>query len=587
MPYPLSQEEADRWQYKAFPNFNGGLNLRDRPDSIEDTECIQLHNVKAKQGSIRSDTGYIPFAQVVVGTPQAQAIFQRQAGDIDIMLVTTKTLYTYSFPFARWHLVKGSAGTTAAASTLPGASSVTVASAAGFSTGDLVGFSTSDGDQHQTTINISGTTFNLVTPLPADKSVASGAAVVRALVLNGSLENQVSYTVVASHDWFVFTNNIDIVKRYDGTDCVDVPNLPSTGNTVCRAVAVYNAALFLFNTVEGGTEYPYRVRRSDQADPTNWTTGTAGKDDLADRASPIVCGVVLGPYLIVYREDAIVRGQFVGAGGINYVFDEMVSGDGALATNAVCAWDNFHIVAGTANVYLYRGDFALEAIGDKIFYKTFGDDGDMIPNARNKTFCVPVTELDEVWIFYASKSEYPDKVLRLNVKDGIWYTREFAEPFVGWGYFQAQDEFTWDTLEGSWDEQPWAWNSQMTQELALNINLCAANTSQVMQYDYDATLDNGQAIEYIVETKDIRALDAKLRFDMLEAFIAGNSIRVEYSTDEGDNWHLLGEVNEEKTTRIRLFSQFICNTLRFRFKGSSPNFVLDMAGCSYKVESLF
>lgn len=598
MSYPLPSIQSpgpvkEEWHYKAIPHLVSGIHTGKRSDLLDDSQCSTLLNVYAKQGRLLSDTGYIKFASTVKGIPQLEYRFLRADTTTDIMLVTTRSLYEYNEALRYWRLVKGTAGTTLSAAFGAGVLAVTVASAAGFATGDLIGIDLESGGQHQTTITVSGTTFTLADAMPS--AAASGAVVIVGPNLSGDLDHQVSATVVAGNDWFVFTNGIDIVKRYNGTDCVDVPNLPASGITVCAAVAYYNAALFLLNTIEGATRFPQRVRRSNQGDPTDWTTGTAGKDDLLDRPDHIKCAHVLGPYLIVYRSESISRGQFVGASGLNYDFPTVVSGEGAISTGAVAVMEDHHIVVGNQNVYIYRGDFSLSAIGDAVFHRMYSTKGNLHPANKHKTFAFYITELDEFWVMYPSVDAVDgcDKLLRYSISNKAWYERQFADQFVGFGFFQVLDVFSWDDLVGSWDDQQWAWDSQVELKESFNIHLLHATLGQVYEYDYSATLDNATPIKYTVETKDFLVPDYNLRFDTLEAMIQGHGVQVEYSTNGGRTWDYLGETKEKATInsdtleKISLCKQFVTGRFRIRFSGSDPNFELQWIALLYKTESLY
>ncbi len=596
--YPLSSRKADAWQYKSVPSLIGGINSGVRADELRDNQCVTLMNVLMRQGSLWSDTGYKPFAQPIQGLVQLEYKWVRNNGTIVTVLVTTKTVYTYDSSSATYKLVKGTASTTITVGTGPGSTTFTGASGTGFSNGDLIGIDLANGAQHQSTVSValvSGSwIFTLDTPVPANTNISVGAIVVRAVVLTGDADHQVSAVTVASNDWMVFTNNINVVKRYNGTDCVDVPNLPSAGNVVCKAVAVFNAALFLLNTIEGGTNFPQRARRSDQGDPTNWTTGTSGKDDLLDSSDGIVTAKILGAYLIVYRDRSVVRGYFIGAGGINYQFDTMATGDGAVSVNAVADIGDYHIFIGQADVYAYHGTFELKSLGDAVYFRLFSSHGNLNPLSKNRIFTFFVFELNEVLIFYpATNSTACNRVLRFNVDKKTWYDRQFADNFLGGGSYQFTNAFSWTGLIGNWTAQTWPWDSQVLLSNSIALHLGSASQGQVFEYDYLSALDNATPIAYTVETKDFIEPDSNIRFDMFEAYMQGTNILIQYSIDEGRSWLPLGNgaidatITQVPIARIRKFLQFLCSRVRFRFTGSSPDFRLDWFGFSYKIESIF
>jgi len=586
----MSYPNIPKWKYTQVPNLLGGLNLDTKPDMLSDNQAVQLDGVISKAGGIATDTGYVPFNQAVVGLPQATYEFLRQNLIVNLMLITTKTVYKHDASFNKWQLVQGTAATTATVSAGTGAFSIAVASTAGFVNGDLIGVTLDNGDQLQTTANVSGSNLVMTNAVPAGRNILIGAIVVRAPALNGNVDNQVNPVTMSGSDWMVFTNNIDPVQYYDGTHCVTVPNLPGGGNTTCVAVAVYNSALFLLGTTEAGQVFAQRVRRSNQTDPTNWTTGTSGFDDLRDTADKIVAGDILGPYLIVYRDRSIVRGTFIGTGGLNYFFETMIVGEGAVSAGAIIPTGDNHLFVGHTNVYEYYGDYTINPVGDNIFYLAFGFTSNMNPQYRQRLFAFYVEELDEVWILYASTTSttgYCDTVLRYNVGEKFWYSRKFNDVLIGFGYFSKANSTTWLDLVGTWTQQTWLWNSRTSLANTDIIHLCAPLTNRVYAYDYSTALDNGVAIAYTAESKDFTMGDAKFRFDMIEMFIKGTNILFQYSIDSGYSWTTLTTITQNPQDRVRLYAQFITNRVRFRWSGSSPDFALEWFGFSYKVESLY
>ena len=589
MPYP-NKHGRDAWNYRSVKNLLGGLNTSTQADTLTDEQSITLNNVLCRAGSLRSDTGYSTFGQVVSGQPQATFQFDKTDILTEELLITTATVYKWSTDFSRWILLKGTAGTTTTAGYAAGTTVIAVADATGFATGNLVGITLDNGDQLQTTITISGLNFTLADAVPAGRSVANGAAVIKSVALAGSLDKQISILTIPANNWAVFTNGTDVVKRYDGIDCIDVPNLPSGGDVVCKAIAYYNTALFLLNTIEGGVSYPQRARRSDQTDPANWTTGTSGFDNLLDFSDTIQLGEVLGPYLIIYRERSIVRGSFIGSSGVNYRFESAITAEGALSSGAVVNMGDYHIFVGHTNIYEYRGGYSIVSIGDNIFHRMFGYSGDKDPSYDARLFIFYVDELDEVWIAYVSTESVTktcDKVLRYNVGDSYWYSRNFADELIGYGFFLSEVSLIWSALIGSWSAQSWTWNSRQSLANSPTTHLCSGETNQVFSYDYISTLDNVTPIAYNVETKDFTLPDGQIRFDMIEMMIQGTNILLEYSTDSGISWNTLATITQSIQDRIRLYKQLVAYKIRFRWTGSSPDFVLRWFGFSFKNESIY
>ena len=589
MPYELKVDnEKETRQKTTIQKIVGGLNLLDREDQIDPSEMLRLKNLRLDRGKMIQDTGYVAFADAILGTPQADYQFFKKTGVSELMLVTTVSLYRYNSVVDQWQYVKGTAGTTLTAQANAGATSLAVVSIAGFSNGDKVGVTLDDGTQHRTTVNgvPAGTTIVILDAIPAGRNAPNGAALVRAVVLGGNLDKLISMDTIPSHDWFVFTNGVDKPKRYDGTDCVDIPNLPSGGNTICIALRLYNKALFLFNTLEGGTAFPQRARRSDIGDPTNWTTGTAGFDDLYDGSDFILTGEVLGPYLVVYRERSIERGEFIGQGGVNYFFQSMIKGEGVCSSSGIVDMGDYHVILGNANIYEYRAGFDLDPIGDKIWPTLFGPSANVNPSMRRRGFAFFVEELNEIWFFLPTAlSSNCDRLLRYNISEENWAERIFAHKFTGYGFYIKQTTLDWASLIGDWAAQTWFWGTATTQEDSPTTHLTADTGGQVYEYNYIANSDAGAAISFIFETKDFLMSEALIRLDTIEGFLRGTNVLVEYSLNEGSSWVSVGTVSNSTNTKFLLGKQEVTQRIRFRFSGSDPQFMLTFFEFYWKLET--
>lgn len=580
-------KQSDDWHYELVDTFGGGLRLDTRPDKLEKGELLQAVNIVLQRDFIYKDTGYVPFADEVEGESQATFEYSRKSGVTELICVSTASVYKYSLANNQWQFVKGTASTTTTAGAAAGATSIVVSSISGFSNGNRIGIFLDNGSQHRTTINgaPAGSTITLATAIPVGRSVANGAIVVRAVVLTGSPGKQVSLINVPSHDWLVFTNFADPPQRYDSVDCVIVPNLPSSGNFIARCVALYNSALFFAGTIEGGTAHPTRVRRSDLADPTNWTTNTAGFDDLDDVEDTVMCMLQLGPYLIIYRDRSIYRTSYINSGGKYYDFQPTVIGEGSVSTGGVADVGEFHLVVGHSNLYEYRGGYDLPPIGDNIYYRLFGSAGEVSGSNFDKVFAFYVEELDECWIFVVAGAEdLPNKLYRYNIGNKAFFERHFAHSFVGFGFYSTQVDRTWAALQGSWLDQDWAWNSRQLLSASPTTHLCDGESGQVMEYNYTAASDSGATISYVVETKDFTTPFQEFRFDFLETLASGVECAVDCSIDAGVTWQSLGVITNTQLEKVRLYKQFVGNKVRFRFSGLGQ-FRVGWMGFSFRDET--
>ena len=580
------QRTQDEWQYKQVDSLAKGLNLSVRPDKLEDQELLSAINVNVGKEHVEIDTGYKRFGPLVVGIPQGTFTYSKTNGIQELILVTTLTAYKWDDANDTWNFLAGAMKTTATVGEAAGLTNIRVVSSLGAVVGAHVGIALANGDQHKTTIQSipDATHVIIVDPIPAGTTVAAGAEVLQAPIFSGNLDNQVVGLNVQSHDWLAFTNGVDKVQRYDGQQVGDLPGLD---NVICRSLAMYKSCLFLINTIEDGEAHPRRVRRSNNGDPTNWIDGdgTAGYNDLLDEEDPLQGAEVLGPYLIVYAERQIIRAEFINTGGVTFDFQTMIRGEGVIATCAMADVGDSHIVMCQSNIYLYRGGFDLDPVGDAIAPRLYGSKGSMSPANKHKSFAFYVEELDEVWFFFpdTTATEGCNRLLKYNVGNKTWTERSFQHSFIGFGFFESRSSRPWSSLVGSWRQQIWRWNERTLLSSSPTTHLCCSEEGQVMEYDYVDTLDDGVPIAYTVVSKDFLAPDSIHRFDMLEMGIRGIDVLVQYSIDEGLTWVPFGTVNRQSMGRVQMSLQFAFEKVRFRWSGSS-SFMLDWFGFSHKAE---
>jgi len=587
MTYPLViQKQTSGWQYKVVQALNGGLNTSARDEVIPDSDLLQCDGVVIKKQRLEIDTGYHDFGSTVLGTPQLDFQFFRRDGSSELVLITTESVYTYAPSHTQWQYLASATHTTTNNTASAGATSIPVASNSGFSNGDKIGITLDDGSQYQGTCTGTTTGHITISPgIPVGRSVINGAQVRKAVILAGDLDHQVSITQVPSNDWLVFTNGLDAPMYYDGASVQSVPNLPNS-LTTCKAVAVYNACLFLLNTEESGTEFPQRIRRSDSGNPAEWASGIAGFDDLLDSADVILGAEIMGPYLIVYRERSIVRGSFVNTAGITYNWETTVVGEGAVSTQSIVDLNEQHLIFCNAGVYAYTGGYDLDSVGDKVFYQIYSSEGDLDTDNKVRTFAFYVEELDEAWFFYPSLNpDAPIVLLRFNVGDGSWSRRVFADPFVGYGFYQTLTARRWIDMVGSWAVQTSRWNSRSASAGSPTTHLMSSAVNMVMEYDYSQATDNGTPVQVQIVTKDFFEADYSVRFDALDLYMKGTDILVEYSTDSGATYNTLGTVTSTALQVFTFYSQQICDKIRIRISTNSQGFQFNWLGLSYRYES--
>lgn len=579
-----------QWEPKTIAAFNKGMQVSYRADTIEDEALLLAQNVVIRKNQVEADRGHKDFGDTLLGTPRASYQFFRRNGSSDLVCVTDVSFYKFDTVNSQWEFVPSGNDTTTAGTAAAAATSIDFTSVANFAVNDWAGIRLDNGVQWKVKITaIVSTTVSFTGhPIPASRSVALGAEVVKPVELSGTQDNHVCILTVASFDWCVFTNNIDPPQRYDGSTCETVPGLPNSGNIKARWLALYNNSLFLINTEEGGTSYPQRIRRCAAGDLTNWSTLDAGYDDLYEDSDYCMAAEILGPYLIVYKERAIVRGEYIGTGGLNYKFETVVRGEGLFTSAGVTDLGDKHFFIGQTNFYEFRGGFDIEPIGDAVFYRYFGVEAIVDPSYRERTFLVYAEEVDEVWCFMPlAGSETCNMMVRYNVAEKTFAERLYTVSFAGYGFWQQQNSIPWSALVGTWADQTWKWNARELLANSPTMHLCCVEDLIIKEHDYVVGTDDGAPIASYVETKDFLLPYEKFRTDMFEMDVQGLNINFQFSLDKGETWETVELFNRFIFGRYRCWKQIVGEQIRFRWTSGDATFRLGYFGFTYKSESTF
>jgi hypothetical protein len=563
----------------ALPLFSGGMRTDKSPIDLQPNETVSLENLNLVAGDLSTDTGYTPFGSTYLG--QAQQTFQAffADGTTADLLVTTATIYNYVVTAQQWQLVSfGAAYSISHGGGYPiGTNAFNLASVTGLTNGKPLGVLQSDGTQLiGTIINIAGTIVTINTA--STQTVNNGASVALGTTLNGdaSGNNQVIMTTFPGNGWVIISNGIDPIMYYFGGVVQLLPGLPT--NTTCKALIVTHEQLMIGSTIENGTAHPQRIRTSDQADPTNWTTGLAAIYDLLDTEDFILSLNILGPYTIVYRETTIMRGSYLGLPNQTWFWEYMVYGEGAISQGAVAEVGAEHVFVGNAGIYYYRGDYTIESIGDAVYFTFLSALGDLNPKAKSTLFCQYVGDFDEIWIFYpGGEAVFPNRMLRCVLEDNSWYHRTFFDQFVSCQPRLSLAEFTWATIPGAWTDHPEPWDSRIFLQNVPNFLLCSITASTLMIYDYTTQTDNGHTIAWQIITKQYAQEPDKItRWERLTLYGAGSIDLIEFSMNEGTTWTTIGGpyVFTETFDRIDVYIDRVLPRLQFRISGADAFFVL-------------
>lgn len=586
----MTAQTPDPWDYKNIDDITKGVDVSQSPNRIDDGAFVEAVNLFYNEKKLLTDTGYAPYLAAVRGTPKAKIVFLKRAGTSEDILITNETVYTRVS--SQWQYVAGATPTTMAVGGVATDTTIDVVDASQFGNGDYIGIELDDGTQHQTTVNGApvGNTITLTDALPS--AAAIGNTVLEPVVLTGNDSNQVSWDIYPAFDYLLFTNNVDPPQYYDGSTCQDIPNLPSAGNTLCRAIKVFESLVMLLGTTEGGTKYPQRVRWCDTADPTTWTpadNNVAGYEDLYDSEDGIMDGASIGPYFIVYRQLTITRCELVQTTERLLKFDTVITNEGILGTNCVADIGSEHILAGGTGFYSYSGGFELTPLDEKAWPRLYGKDRELdITQAPKTAFVSYIQELDEVWFFYPLvMGDFCARMARYNFITQSWTFRDYNIEISAVGYHKRSTTLTWSALVGSWLAQTFRWGSSSAAAGAPTIILMSKDGgNQCYEYDYTTATDNGVAIGWSFVTKDFYHPRHAIRTNWIDFQAKGSLVNIEYSIDGGQSYNTWGSKTLTSSfKKRRSYKQVVSDRIRWKFSGTSSDFGIDWFGFEFRIES--
>ena len=192
-----------------------------------------------------------------------------------------------------------------------------------------------------------------------------------------------------------------------GSNFANLPNWPSNVTTKC--IKPFKSFLVMMGYTDGGTEYPYTVRWSDEFDPASVpddyditsTTNLAGTNVLNGNYGILIDQLPLNNTNIIYAERGVFGMDLIG-GALVFQFRDIFTDDGIINRGAVAKIPNKHLVVGQTDIYVHDGN-QKQSIADKRVRKQFYAELD----DKRAIFCQTVEDRSEVWICY-SNADAPD-----------------------------------------------------------------------------------------------------------------------------------------------------------------------------------
>lgn len=240
---------------------------------------------------------------------------------------------------------------------------------------------------------------------------------------------------------------------------VDLDNWPA--ETYCKSLRAFRNFLVALNVTKTGTNYPFMIKWSHQAEPgsvpVSWDisdpTKDAGESDLAEGYDPIVDGLQLRDSFMVYKEGSCWRMDYVG-GVYVFSFSKVLGTSGALNRNCIVEIDGYHVVLTGSDVIVHDGQSATSVLDKQtrryLFQNIDVDGAGLCFVFKNPFF-------NEVFVCYpAIGSDSCNMAMVWNYKDKTVSFREI--PNLNHAAFGPVD----NGLIGNWAQDSAPWDSDLT-----------------------------------------------------------------------------------------------------------------------------
>lgn len=338
----------------------------------------------------------------------------------------------------------------------------------------------------------------------------------------------IAIPLLTSKKIICITNGKDNIRKWAASG-----NTADLGGTppVAKFIQEYKTYLVCAN-IAGGVDVSQRVQWSDTANPENWSTGNSGSLDLVEDGGDITGLSLFGDFVCVHKENSIYTGYLVSSTAI-FKFDRKSTGVGTIANGSIQNLPSGEqVFLAKDGLYIFNG-VNCRSLSPKI--------NDEIRDSINseyasKAWSVIVREKKEVWIgIPLGDTYYGETVYKYNYETGVVIKDTRDNINAAW-LGESTAGLSWDEMVGTWDDNTSRWDGTGLLKGSDTINLSDING---LTYIISETTknDNGVAIDAVYVSKDYQDSQQRIaRFCKLEFWGKGSSVKVEYSTDQGDNW---------------------------------------------------
>jgi hypothetical protein len=334
----------------------------------------------------------------------------------------------------------------------------------------------------------------------------------------------VNYADASSNPRMLFSNRAmgDVIQQWDGSTVTNYAPVFMSGTTLnARQMFNFKTRLVLFQTVEGGTLYPRRIRISgtgqycdtfDQTDGSGNVVPGAGLIDIPDNTW-FFGAAYNRDDVIFFTGSSVWTLRFTGSDVTPFVLDKIDGSRGSLAAFSVISYLNRTMAASPRGLIISDG-YQVDRMDNNIPKFAYNNINAGVTDGINnfeKVFCGFLDEDRDVYLIYPSEGVKIPSLLTENESDRI-LTVNFEEdnfaiyriPLSCMGNFQLSLTIFWSDLTAaqgypSWDamsEQFGNWNAFPYTE-GTPVAIGGGHKGEIWRLNDTENEDNPQAIRNI------------------------------------------------------------------------------------------
>jgi hypothetical protein len=343
---------------------------------------------------------------------------------------------------------------------------------------------------------------------------------------------------------------------------------------------VFKEHLFL-GGVETSTDEPQIIAWSDAGDFEDFTAGTAGAQILYELIGGIKAMETLGDRLIIYSDDAIASGVFVGVPAV-FAFETVIpEGTRLISPKSIVSINVGHVYASEENFYLFDGTRGLRPLADII-----RTDYSSAKDAENLHRVAVVNDYSKKTLYFALPEVgggnliYTMEYDAFNLAQRTWAREAYVNNPRAFGFFtNSEDSPTWaDTAVETalyengmtWKEEGIAiWGNESEQK-AFPVRVFGDDAGYVHTVSDSQISDNGTTKRGYYSTIDftIPQIFQSLhgRWGEIEFEAGGITVDVSIAKDLDTGFNLVEKVSLSNTPSYnRLPIDITARAVRVRF----------------------